>query len=181
MINRPPGDDADLIIETRWPTAYDEDKLKSTAAHHRAQQAIATHDVAPHLDAAHTETVQNMAGRLATKARNTMAKHVKANADNVDRHDVCATEIEALADAVRTAKTRIIGAVDTFTAMWADAPEVARRNNWHQLQYNDYRTRLINDGRDTVTHALSELAATHQSSRKTIHTALHNTGPGHRS
>lgn len=173
MIERLTGDDADLIIEDRWPHRYNEDQITASATHHRDVIAATLNSAAqPHLQHARTEAQTANAGLLAQAVETKTQDHLRASVDSELRHRAIADHLDAFAAAVVTAKTRINGAATTFTSEWAKAPELAKANNWYQHEYNTYRSQLVNAGRDTVTAALHELTVAHEECTKVLQSAL---------
>lgn len=172
MIDRHRGEDADLIIEQRWPDPYNEDQLQAVAQEHREQAQVISNDARPHLVAAHHEATTRNAGALADRSAEVTQDHIGDNECSEARHLQIANEVESFAKIVISSKNQINGAVDTFTAAWAQAPQLARENNWYQHDYNKYRSELVRAGRDTVTSALSDLFRAHEALRNTLHMAF---------
>lgn len=173
MIDRLSGDDADLIIENRWPSAYDEDKISESARHHREEVAAAlSTQAAPHLQDAHREATNNNEGLLAQASATKTREHLRTVDDSTRRHLDIADHLDAFAAAVTGAKQRINGAVHTFTSDWAKAPQLSQANNWYQNDLSRYRTQLVDTGRATVTQALSDLADAHSQCSTALQTAL---------
>ncbi|MBU8820339.1 hypothetical protein KL864_31145 [Mycolicibacterium goodii] len=173
MIERLTGDDADLIIEDRWPDRYNEDRIIASARHHRDVVAAELSETAqPHLKNAHTEALDANDGAFAEAVATKTARHMHSADQSALRHLAVAEHLEAFAAAVTTAKTRINTAVLTFTDEWAKAPQLAQANNWYQHDYNRYRTQLVETGRASVSAALDELAAAHTTCSTVLQAAL---------
>lgn len=173
MIDRLSGQDADLIIENRWPYAYNEDKISDSARHHREEVAGAlSTQAAPHLKKAHREATDNNEGIFAQASATKTLEHLRIVDDATRRHLDVADQLDAFAGAVTSSKQRINDAVHTFTSDWAKAPQLARANNWYQHDLNRYRTQLVDTGRATVTRALSDLTEAHNQCSTALQTAL---------
>lgn len=162
MIDRLSGQDADLIIENRWPYAYNEDKISDSARHHREEVAAALSTQAiPHLQSAHREAKEKIEGLLADASAAKAIEHLRITEESTRRHLDIADHLDEFAGAVTSSKQRINDAVHTFTSDWAKAPQLSRANNWYQHDLSRYRTQLVDTGRATVTQALSDLAEAH--------------------
>lgn len=173
MIERRQGEDADLIIEDKWPHRYNEDKLLASAVHHRQVVAEALDTEAnPELVTAHNEATNHNAGDLAQAVATKTRIHLRETELSTARHQVIATELESFAETVISSKNRINQAVDTFTSDWAQAGHLAKINNWYQHEYNGYRTQLIDTGRSTVAAALHDLTAADGKCLATLNAAL---------
>ncbi|OBF76603.1 MULTISPECIES: hypothetical protein [Mycobacteriaceae] len=173
MIERFTGDDADLIIEDRWPHSYNEDQIIASARHHREVVAAEISGVAqPYLNAARTEADTANAGMFAQAVVTKTADHMHLADQSALRHSTVAEHLDTFATAIINAKNRINGAVSTFTADWAKAPQLAQANNWYQHEYNSYRTQLVEAGRASVTAALSDLTAAHDTCSTVLQAAL---------
>ncbi|MGJ6127154.1 hypothetical protein QN239_31705 [Mycolicibacterium sp. Y3] len=173
MIERLTGEDADLIIEDRWPQRYDEDQIIASASHHRDVIAATLSAAAqPQLQTARTEAQTANAGVFAEAVATKTGSHLRASEDSEIRHRLIADQLDAFAAAIVGAKNQINGASTTFTSEWAKAPELAKANNWYQHEYNAYRSQLVNAGRATVTAALHQLTEAHQACSTTLLTAL---------
>ena len=173
MIERKNGEDADLIIEDRWPYRYDEDKLLASAEHHRKIVAVALDSAArPALQSCHDEAVTHNAGHVAQAAVKKTLTHLRATDVSTARHLRIADELDTFAAAVISGKTRINQAADTFTSQWAQATVLAKANNWYQHEYNSYRTQLIETGRATVDAALHDISTADDSCMHTLRSAL---------
>jgi hypothetical protein len=158
MIERLTGDDADLIIENRWPCSYNEDKIIASARHHRdvVADALSAH-AKPHLQIAHREAIDANAGRFAQASATKTFDHIRVADDSAQRHRDVADHLDALAATVIESKHRINDAVHTFIADWAKAPQLDQSKNWCQHDLNRYRSQLVDTGRATVTQALQSL------------------------
>lgn len=173
MIDRLTGDDADLIIEDRWPHSYNEDQIIASAQHHRDVVAAELSFAAqPHLVAAHTEADTVNAGVFAQAVAIKTADHMRLADQSAQRHIAVAEHLETFAAAVTGTKYRINTAVLTFTAEWAKAPQLAQANSWYQHDYNGYRTQLVEAGRASVTAAINDLTAAHDTCSTVLQAAL---------
>lgn len=172
MIDRPHGDDADLIIVDGWPAAFNEDLLHQAADHHRRVAGVLAEHAHPHLTAAHREAQTRMDGALATRSASQMSLHIADTESSYRRHQRCADELDSFAQTVISTKTGIIGAVDEFTAKWAQALGLAIREGWHQHQYNNYRSELVRAGRCAVKAANTNLECSYAELGNTLKAEL---------
>jgi hypothetical protein len=173
MIERLGGDDADLIIENRWPGSYDEDQIIASARHHRDVVAkVLSAEVKPYLQIAHRETVDANTGRFAQACATKTFDHIRVADDSAQRHRDVADQLEAFAATVVESKQRINDAVHTFTADWAKSPQLGQSNNWYQHDLNRYRAHLVDTGHTTVTQALQSLTEAHCRCSTLLKTAL---------
>jgi ABC-type transporter Mla subunit MlaD len=173
MIERLTGDDADIIIETRWPCRYNEDQIIASARHHRDVVADTLNGHAkPYLQIAHREATDANTGRFAQASATKIFDHIRVVDDSMQRHHDIADQLEAFAATVVESKQRINEAVHTFTADWAKAPQLGQSNNWYQHELNRYRSQLVDTGRATVTQALQSLAEAHWRCSTLLKTAL---------
>lgn len=173
MIEPATGDDADLIIENRWPCSYDEDQIIASARHHRdvVADALSSH-AKPYLQAAHREATDANTGRLAQACATKTFDHIRAADDSAQRHRDIADHLDTFAAAIIESKQRINDAVQTFTADWAKAPQLGQSNNWYQHELNRYRSQLVDTGRKTVAQALQSLTEAHCRCSALLKTAL---------
>jgi hypothetical protein len=162
MIERLTGDDADLIIENRWPGSYNEDQIIASARHHR--------DVVAEVLSA--EALDANTGRFAQACATKTFDHIRVADDSAQRHRDVADQLEAFAATVVESKQRINDAVHTFTADWAKAPQLGQSNNWYQHDLNRYRSHLVDTGRATVTQALQSVTEAHCRCCALVKTAL---------
>ena len=173
MIERLAGDDADLIIENRWPQDYDEDKVIASASHHRDVVAVAISVGAqPHLQAARAEATDANAGMLADASATRTAGHLRLADNSTLRHRAIAEHLESFAGTIVSSKNQINGAAQTFTSEWAKAPQLVSVNGWFQHDLNRYRSQLVDNGRATVTAALEALTTAHRECSTALHGAL---------